>query len=78
MLENINPMLIFAVLGVVIVIGLIIVLDPFGFRDRFTNMKERFDGLTALNQKIFETASPMATPNVVNSNDTLKIKLNEI
>jgi hypothetical protein len=71
MLENINPMLIFAVLGVVIVIGLIIVLDPFGFRDRFTNMKERFDGLTALNQKIFETASPMATPNVVNSNENV-------
>lgn len=64
MLENINPMLIFAVLGVVIVIGLVIVLDPFGFKGRFTNVKERFDGLTSLNKKLFEQITPMATPNV--------------
>lgn len=64
MLENINPMLIFAVLGVVIVISLIIVLDPFGFKGRFTNVKERFDGLTSLNKKLFEQITPMATPNV--------------
>ncbi len=64
MLENINPMLIFAVLGVVIVISLIIVLDPFGFKSRFTNAKERFDGLTSLNKKLFEQITPMATPNV--------------
>jgi len=72
MLENVNPMLIFAILGVVIVIGLVIVLDPFGFKDRFTNVKERFDGLTSLNKKIFDTLTPMATPNVVNSNERVQ------
>ena len=71
MLENVNPMLIIAIIGVVIVIALIVYLDPFGFRDRFTNVKERFDGITALNKKIFEQISPMATPNVADPNKSV-------
>ena len=68
MLENINPMLIFAILGVVIVIAILVFFDPFGFKGRFTNVKERFDGLTSLNKKLFEQITPMATPNVADPN----------
>lgn len=66
--ESINPVLILTILGVVIIIALVIYIDPFGFKNRFKNTQENFDGLTALNNKIFEKMSPMATPNVVNTN----------
>ena len=67
MLENINPMLIIAIVGVVIVVGLIFYFKPFGI-GAFTNVKERFDGLTALNKKLFEQITPMDTPNVQKDN----------
>jgi hypothetical protein len=64
MLENTNPMLIFAILGVVVIIAVLVFFDPFGFKGQFTNTRERFDGLTELNKKIFEKSEPIATPNV--------------
>lgn len=66
--ESINPVLILTILGIVVVLALAVYIDPFGFRDHFKNTQENFDGLTALNNKIFEKMSPMATPNVVNAN----------
>ena len=68
MLENISPMLIFVTLGVVIVICLVICVDPFGLSNKMKNTKEKFDGLTALNNKLFEKITHMATPNVADPN----------
>lgn len=60
-----NTLLLIAlVIGVV----LLIYIDPFGFREKMKNTRERFDGLTTLNKKLFEQTIPMETPNVVDPN----------
>jgi hypothetical protein len=60
-----NTLLLIAlVIGVV----LVIYIDPFGFREKMKNTRERFNGLTTLNKKLFEQTIPMETPNVVDPN----------